>query len=293
MATVSVSESEKLYVLHGVRDDFRVDGRGRKDLRPIVLETDIVTHASGSAHLRLANSDVLVGVKAELDTPGADAPDEGRVEFFVDCSANATPEFEGRGGEELATDVSRTLARAYGKSSGALNLKDLCLLPGQQCWILYVDILILECGGNLFDAVSMAVKAALYSTLIPRVSVSSVDGGQPELELSDDPYDGQRLEDILDKAPVLVTLCRIGNHCVVDPTPEEEACSSASLVMGVNPAGKVTTLRKFLPGCFHQETLSEAMQVGCSVALDLHKALKVKLLQEAEMGIHRKKMGFL
>jgi exosome complex component RRP42 len=41
----------------------------------------------------------------------------------------------------------------------------------------------LECGGNLFDAVSMAVKAALFSTVIPRVSVTNVDGGEPELEV--------------------------------------------------------------------------------------------------------------
>ena len=41
--------------------------------------------------------------------------------------------------------------------------------------------------------------------------VSSVsDGGQPELELSDDPYDGQKLS--MDNAPVLVTLSRIGNR---------------------------------------------------------------------------------
>lgn len=38
------------------------------------------------------------------------------------------------------------------------------VLERLQCWTLYVDILILECGGNLYDAVSMAVKAALYST---------------------------------------------------------------------------------------------------------------------------------
>ena len=42
---------------------------------------------------------------------------------------------------------------------------------------------ILECGGNLFDAVSMAVKAALFATIIPRVSVTNVDGGEPELEV--------------------------------------------------------------------------------------------------------------
>ena len=42
MATVLISESEKVYVLHGVQEDVRVDGRGRKDVRPIVFETGLV-----------------------------------------------------------------------------------------------------------------------------------------------------------------------------------------------------------------------------------------------------------
>ena len=42
----------------------------------------------------------------------------------------------------------------------------------------------MECGGNLFDAVSMAVKAALFATVIPRVTVTAVDGGEPELEVN-------------------------------------------------------------------------------------------------------------
>lgn len=48
------------------------------------LETDIVTHASGSARLRLANTDILVGVKAEIDTPYSESPEAGKIEFFVD-----------------------------------------------------------------------------------------------------------------------------------------------------------------------------------------------------------------
>lgn len=48
------------------------------------LETDIVPHASGSARLRLANTDILVGVKAEIDKPTTENPDKGKIEFFVD-----------------------------------------------------------------------------------------------------------------------------------------------------------------------------------------------------------------
>ena len=104
MTSILLSEAEKTFICHGVEDNFRADGRCRGDVRPMVLETGVVSHASGSCHLRLANTDILVGVKTELESPEPDAPDRGRIEFFVDCSANATHSFEGRGGEGLASD---------------------------------------------------------------------------------------------------------------------------------------------------------------------------------------------
>lgn len=48
------------------------------------LETGIVSHAFGSARLRLANTDVLVAVKLEIDAPFPERPHEGKIEFFVD-----------------------------------------------------------------------------------------------------------------------------------------------------------------------------------------------------------------
>ena len=70
-------------------------------------------------------------------------PNEGRIEFFVDCSANATPEFEGRGGNELATEISRTLSRAY-RDPQVFDLKSLCLLPGRQ--VLYNSSMKMRCN---------------------------------------------------------------------------------------------------------------------------------------------------
>lgn len=67
-----------------MQDDLRCDGRSRLDYRPIYLETGIVSNASGSARLRLANSDILVGIKVELAAPSPDKPSEGQIEFFVD-----------------------------------------------------------------------------------------------------------------------------------------------------------------------------------------------------------------
>lgn len=100
-----------------------------------------------------------------------------------------------------------------------------------------ITLKILECGGNLFDAVSLAVKAAMFNTRVPKVQAALMDGGTVDLTLSDDPYDCDRLK--IESVPLLVTICKIGEHCVVDPSAEEEVCSSASLVVGVsNQNGK-------------------------------------------------------
>ncbi len=58
-------------------------------------------------------------------------------------SALASPEFENREGEELGQHLARRLAEAYNNTS-AVDLSQLCVIPGQQCWILYVDALVCE-----------------------------------------------------------------------------------------------------------------------------------------------------
>ncbi len=70
------------------KDNLRCDGRTRLQYRPIILESGFVTNANGSSRLRLANSDILVGVKVELASPLPDKPQEGRLEFFVDWSVS-------------------------------------------------------------------------------------------------------------------------------------------------------------------------------------------------------------
>nr|SVE85742.1 EOG090X0CWA [Daphnia pulicaria] len=289
MAEILLSEAEKAFIHHGVQDDLRCDGRTRLDYRPIILETGLVSNASGSARLRLANSDILVGVKVELASPFPDKPKEGRLEFFVDCSANATPEFEGRGGEDLANEICRFLQRSYA-SGDTINLSELSVLTGQQCWVLYVDILILECGGNLYDAVSLAVKSALYATQIPSIKVATMDGDQPELELSDDPYDTKRLN--TENIPCVVTLMKIGNHYLVDPTPEEECCSSSGIVVAVSGNKKITAVRKIGSGSLHPDSLVSMLKTGSEVGAVVNTILMKKLLEEETLEVSLK-VGFM
>ncbi|KAB0796464.1 hypothetical protein PPYR_10525 [Photinus pyralis] len=282
---MNLCEAEKTFILHGVEENFRVDGRERSQYRPMELETNVVAHAFGSSRLRLANTDVLVAVKIETDVPSVDQPDEGKIEFFVDCSANATPDFEGRGGEELATEIANSLTSAY-RSTKAFNLSKLCILKGRKCWKLYVDILLLECGGNLYDAVSLAVKAALWNTDIPRVLAVNLDGNNVEMEVSDNIHECVKLDIV--PAPVMVTISKIGEQCVVDPSAAEEQCATASMVVAVSQ-DRFTTVLQSGSGSLHPSTLRESLKLGLEIGSKLDQALIEVLKQKPA----KKQIGFL
>lgn len=63
--------------------------------------------------------------------------------------------------------------------------------------------------GNLYDAVSLAAKAALHNTRIPKVTGKFIDGANVDLELSDDLFECWRLD--VSSAPCLVTLCKVSS----------------------------------------------------------------------------------
>ncbi|NXD19448.1 EXOS7 protein, partial [Spelaeornis formosus] len=289
MASVVLSEAEKLYIVHGVQEDLRVDGRGCEDYRCAEVETDVVSNTSGSARVKLGETDILVGIKAEMGTPKLEKPDEGYLDFFVDCSSNS-PELEGRGGEELGTDIANTLYRVF-SCENSVDLKSLCINPKEHCWVLYVDVLLLECGGNIFDAISIAVKAALFNTRIPKVHVLEDEEGTKEIELSDDPYDCIRLN--VDEVPCIVTLSKIGYSHVVDATLQEEACSLASLLVSVTSKGAITSMKKVGKGSLDPESIFEMMETGQRVGKALHIALQKILDEEESLGTSRPKVGFL
>uniref|UniRef100_A0A2R5LJY9 Ribosomal RNA-processing protein 42 n=2 Tax=Ornithodoros turicata TaxID=34597 RepID=A0A2R5LJY9_9ACAR len=284
MTDIQISEAEKTFIIHGIEENFRVDGRNCLEYRYFELETGVVTSCSGSAHVRQANTDILVGVKAELDAPEPTAPKRGRIEFYVDCTANADPEFEGRGGEELGTAISTALTQAY-RAPKCLDLDSLCVVAGRQVWVLYVDVLILECGGSLLDAVSVAVKSALYDLRIPKVSVTYDENGVHEVEVSDDPFDVTSLD--VSSAPCFVTLSKIGQQFVLDATQGEEVCSVGSLAVAVTETGKIVSLFKGGSGSLHPENIMDTIEVARDIGISLNRAIMEKL--ELEGTVKEKK----
>jgi exosome complex component RRP42 len=287
-----ISQSERRYVIEGVEQNMRSDGRSRLDYRTFTLEAGLVSQTNGSARVRLGqNTDVLVGVKVEVGEVDIDFPDQGILQVHVECLPSASPEFEGRGAEELNATLAATLSNLI-RNSFAIDWKSLCISPGKQCWIVYVDCLVLDSSGNIFDALSIAVKAALHNTKIPKIEVFELENGTTEIEVSDDPADFTRLD--TSNVPISVNLAKVGTRYIVDPSFEEELCMEARLTIAINAKGNICSIQKGggTSSGVNPSELNKMLQVARKIGMSLQEKL-AQVLDNQEKTSHMKKLGFL
>ncbi|KAF9993311.1 Exosome complex component RRP42 [Entomortierella chlamydospora] len=236
-----ISPAERDYILKGIECNVRADGRQRPDYREVTIETGVVSQTSGSARVRIAGgTDVLVSVKAEIgpvqvDPETGDGADKGQIVCNVECAPSASQQFEGRGADDLNNELTQMMSRflshntntpAHKSSSteagapaapagpGGINLSKLCIIPGQQCWVLFVDALVMDYGGNLMDAIFMGTRAAIYDTRIPKTEVQDLGDGQFEFEVLDDAEDTDIVEGREDM-PICVTLNKVSDHFTI------------------------------------------------------------------------------
>ncbi|WOL03455.1 exosome complex component RRP42 [Canna indica] len=243
---VGLSAGEKHFIYGGIAQDLRTDGRQRLHYRPISVEIGVIPQANGSSRVRLGATDVIVSIKAELGRPSSLHPDKGKVAIFIDCSPTAAPMFEGRGGEELSSELSLALQRCLlGGRSGAgagIDLSSLVIVEGKVCWDLYIDGLVVSSDGNLLDALAAAIKVALCNTGIPKTTVNlgASPNDQPDVDVSDEEF----LQFDTSGVPVIVTLTKVGRHYIVDATSEEESQMSSAVSISVNRHGQICGLTK-------------------------------------------------
>lgn len=291
-----LSEAERAYIEAGAAQGIRGDGRGMLDLRPVTLETGVLPTASGSARVRIGGvTDILVGVKAEVVEPSVDAPDEGLMSFSVECSSLASPDFVGRGGADLNAELSQLLTRLYASSATRELRRGLALIPGKKCWMLHVDALVLDSGGNLYGALSLAVRAALRVVLLPRVFIIPGEADDDdEIEVDEEVF--ERLSKSED-APVAVTLSAVGGRgiYIADSSSEEETCAKAAITMGVNLSRRACGAVSAGTGGVDMDTLNSMLKDAVRVGIDILKTTDAFLKEDIarrESGEVAEPVGF-
>jgi len=242
----ALSAAEVRYIEAGIAQDLRSDGRSRTDYRSISIDKSVIPQANGSARCKVGATDVIVSVKAELGRPPPGRPTHGSLAIKIECSPTASPKFEGRGGEDLSLELSRALERSLlGGPNGAgaaIDLSCLRILDGKVCWVLYIDGLVISADGNLLDVLSIAIKAALSNTDLPKVEVvsSTATDEDPELDVNDE--DTTPLD--TSSVPTIITLTKVGKHYIVDATSEEESQMMSAVSIAVNRKGVIRGLTK-------------------------------------------------
>ncbi|KIM41699.1 hypothetical protein M413DRAFT_18712 [Hebeloma cylindrosporum] len=176
--SISISKAEKSFIQAGLISNppSRADGRSLYDFRAISLETGFAPLANGSARLSIGRNphdgsggtEVLAASKLEVESvePGGGGVDGGRIACTVTCSPAAYPHLSSSALDDLQYDITTVLHETLTHRS--LHPKNLGILIGKKAWVLHLDIVVLVDSGNVYDAVFMAARAALWDTKVPR-----------------------------------------------------------------------------------------------------------------------------
>ena len=210
----------KNYALNAMKSGKRIDGRAFDEYRePIKVEYGISSKsAEGSARVIIGETIVVAGIKMGIGEPFPDTPDEGALMVNVELTPLASPKFETGPPSIESIELARIVDRGI-RESKLIDVKKLCVKEGEKVWMGFIDIYPINDAGNLFDACALAALAALKDAKLPKFDGEKVDYSEHTEKLP------------LTKEPVTITVLKIGETLIVDPTPEEEDVMDARLTV--------------------------------------------------------------
>ncbi|MHA1408973.1 MAG: exosome complex protein Rrp42 [Candidatus Odinarchaeia archaeon] len=262
-----VSEIERNQVVSKLKKGKRLDGRALDEFREWRVQTNLISKAEGSARVDLGNTKVIVGVKAELGEPYPDTPNEGVVTVMAELVPMAHPTYEPGPPAFDAIELARVVDRGL-RHSEIVDREKLCIVPGEKVWILFIDIYVLDYDGNLIDAASIGAVAALMTAKLPEVKIT--DG---EVVFSDDKKVPVPLKDLTGA----VTIAKIDDVLVLDPTSSEERIMDGRITVSYNKNNEIVSIQKSGSFLLSNELLQQVIELSSKTAKEIiEKLSKVK-----------------
>ncbi len=250
-----------------LKEGKRFDGRKPEEFRNLELEFGISKKAEGSVRVRLGKTEVLVGVKLDVGTPYPDSQDKGNLMTTAELLPLSSPRFESGPPSFEAIELGRVIDRGL-RESGLIDFQKLCIVEGEKVWTLFVDIYAINDDGNLIDAAAIGAVAALKSARFPKYDA------EKEKVLY-----GEFTEDklpISDKPLISLSVHKIGDTLVLDPTREEEDVSEARVVIGsLNEV--ISSMQKSNEGSFTIEEMDNVIDLAEKASKEMLKKLEKQL----------------
>ncbi len=257
MSNEIISELRKDFIYNLMVKGEREDGRAFDQYREISIDTNVIDKAEGSARVKLGDTHVVVGVKIQPGVPFPDTPDLGVIITNLELIPLASPVFEAGPPREDAIELARVVDRGV-RESGAVDLSKLCITPGEKVWMVFIDVHVLDDGGNIMDASSLGAIAALMTAKLPA----------KRFDLGDDT--DVPLRDV----PVAVTAVEIGGSIMLDPSLDEESIAGTKLTVTSNQDGALSAMQK---SGVHPLT-TEQINYIVDIAIEKAKEIREKFL---------------
>lgn len=256
------------YYRRFLADGVRPDGRVPQERRRARLQRSTFAKPRGSATVRLGESAVVAGVRAEVTEASPEQPAIGRIVATVELPPLCAQVFRERSKSQAAgTFLSSALTEIL-NSPHVLNTNLLNIREAESCWVIYVDVVVLNFDGNAFDLSLLAALAALEDTSLPALMVekpadlaaAAVAEARAQPRLCVAPSDAPESVVVAEarglkllSRPLPVTFAQLpGERWVVDPCAAEEglgATVSLCIVGGrwlVYHSGGSSTMDRFL-----------------------------------------------
>ena len=199
MAFKTLSKSEKSYIQTSLQAQhpLRGDGRSLHQFRSVTLQTGVAPIANGSALLNLGRSsdesiggtEILAAAKLEVEDigPASSGVEGGRIACVVSWCVDIRPLLRSKNKSLTGAKKSSPAAYSYLPAAALDDLQhdyatvlndvlshpslrppNLGIIPGRKAWLLTLDLMVLSDAGNVYDALFMAARAALWDTHVPR-----------------------------------------------------------------------------------------------------------------------------
>jgi exosome complex component RRP42 len=251
-----MSEIKRDHMMKLIAEGKRLDGRSLTDVRKIEVITDVIESADGSARVKMGKTEVIAGVKIIPGTPFPDTPNIGVLTTGAELIPMAHPTFESGPPGEDAIELARVVDRGI-RESGMVDVEALCIVPGEEVWMCFVDIYALDYDGNLFDAANLAAVCALKSATIPGEQYGK--GENKPLPIT--------------CLPISITEVKVGNDLIVDPNFDEEQISTARLTVTTDDNGNFRAMQKGGRGSITLDELSLCLDRAVEKGAEIRKII--------------------
>jgi exosome complex component RRP42 len=264
-STETISHIDREFISDLLRKGERLDGRAFNEYREIEVEVNVVpAKAEGSALVKLGDTTVVAGVKVLVGEPYPDSPDEGVTMVTAEMSPIASPLFELGPPKEDAIELARVVDRGV-RESETVDAKKLCIAEGKKVYMVFADVYPMEYDGNLIDASSIAVNAALLTTKYPEMTIE--DGKLVET--------GELLSLPIKNVAIESTVAKIDQILILDTILKEEFVQDCRLTMAIDRDNNFTAMQKGGgSGPISMELIDQAMDMVLEASKDLHKVIE-------------------